>query len=275
MELSTVLFGVTLAFYCVAGVLFLWSLKAEPGLTTGGAFGFGVLGLAVHSAGLVTRGIQQHRVPFTNLFESLVFFAWALMAVYLVMDRGHRITALGAFASLVASAAIACGLLLPKDVSESLLPALQNRWSTIHIASCLIGYAGFVLAFGSALGYILQESMLKAKRINVFQKRLPPLDVMDRFAYKTVALGFPMLTLGVVTGALWAQAAWGSYWHWDPKETWALVTWLVYAAYLHVRIVQGWRGKWANRLLMTGFACVLVTYFGVNFLASGLHKYNW
>jgi len=275
MEYSTILFGITLALYGISGALFLWDLVRGVRLAGILASGLAAIGLLVQSAGIVLRGLEQHHAPFTNLFGSLMFFAWALMAVYLAMERGHRISALGAFACLTASVALASGLLLPKEISSTLLPALSSRWSTVHIASSLISYAGFVLAFGAALAYILQERMLKAKRINALQKHLPPLDVLDRFAYRMVTFAFPMLTLGIVTGALWAQSAWGSYWNWDPKETWSLITWLVYAAYLHVRVMQGWRGKWANRLLLTGFACVIITYLGVNLLSAGLHRYNW
>jgi cytochrome c-type biogenesis protein CcsB len=160
-------------------------------------------------------------------------------------------------------------------VTRELLPALRSHWSSIHVTSSLIGYASFALAFGATIGYMLQERMLKSKRINCLQKHLPPLDVMDHLAYRMVAIGFPMLTLGIVTGALWAQSAWNSFWSWDPKETWSLITWLVYAAYLHVRVVAGWRGSLAKRLLIVGFICVLITFFGVNFLSHGLHRYNW
>ena len=270
MELSLILFGIALAVYCAAAVLYSFGMSRRRAATV-----LAVAGLVVQSAGIAMRGIEQHRTPFTNLFESLIFFAWALMAVYLAMSRGKRIAALGTFTAVVASVTILCGLLLPKDVSASLVPALRSQWGSIHVMSCLVSYAGFVLAFGASLGYMVQERMLKAKKISVLQKNLSSLDDMDHLAYRMVAFAFPMLTLGIITGALWAQAAWGSYWNWDPKETWALITWLVYAAYLHVRIVQGWRGKWANRLLVTGFACILITYLGVNFLTSGLHKYNW
>jgi cytochrome c-type biogenesis protein CcsB len=134
-----------------------------------------------------------------------------------------------------------------------------------------MGYAGFVLAFGAAICYVVQERMLKAKRITIIQKRLPSLQIADHLAYTMVSFGFPMLTLGIVTGALWAQSFGDSYWNWNPKQTWSLITWLIYAAYLYVRIVSQWRGKWTNRLLIGGFICVIVTFFGVNFLCKGIH----
>ena len=275
MQHADVLFGITMVLYCAASALYLWSLVGKTPLTGRLARASAGLGCLVHAAAIVVTGVELHRAPFTNLFESLVFVAWALMAIYLVMQRKYHIAALGASVSLVALCAVAFASALPRGVNADLAPALRSHWSSIHVTTSLVGYACFALAFGAAIGYILQEHMLKAKQISVLQKHLPSLDAMDQLAYRMVSLGFPMLTLGVITGALWAQSAWNSYWSWDPKETWALITWLVYAAYLHVRIVQGRRGKWANRLLIVGFGCVIVTYFGVNFLSYGLHRYNW
>lgn len=275
MNHYTALLEVALAFYCIAGVMFLWNLVAGSERRSHAAFVPVVLGLTAHTAGLVMCGLMQRRMPFTNLFGALVFFAWALMAIYVAAERSYRITSLGTFTCFMASVPLVSALLIPRDVSSALIPVLQNKWSGVHIGSGLISYAGFVLAFGAALAYTLQERMLKTKRINSLQKHLPSLDLLDQFAYRMVAFSFPMLTLAIVTGALWAQTAWGSYWHWDPKETWALITWLVYAAYLHVRVMQGWRGKWANRLILTGFGCIIITFLGVNLLSNGLHRYNW
>ncbi len=234
-----------MALYSAACVLYLWSLVGE-GKAARAPLWAALGGLAAHAAGIAALGFSVGRAPFANLYESLLFVAWALVALYVLMARKYRIGALGAFVMLVALCAIVLALALPKDTSAALLPALRSRWSTIHVVSSLISYAGFVLAFAAAAGYMLQERMLKARRINSLQKHLPALGVMDSLAYKLVSLGFPMLTLGIVTGSLWAQSAWGRYWGWDPKETWSLITWLVYAAYLHVRIVQGRQGKWAR-----------------------------
>jgi len=149
---------------------------------------------------------------------------------------------------------------------------LANHWAIVHIAGCFIALAGFVAASVAAAIYTLQARMLKAKRITVLQQLLPALDRADRLAYRMVAFGFLMLTLGIVTGVLWSQSTQGIWWNWDPKETWSLITWLVYAAYLHVRVVNGWRGKWTNWLLLAGFACVLVMVLGVSFLSGSWHR---
>lgn len=275
MNQITVLLQIALALYCIAGTMFAVRMFSGSRRLSLVAYGVAGLGVLAHTAALMEYGFHRHSMPFTNLFGALTFFAWGMVALYLAVERRCRIVSLGTFVCAVAVAVTACTLMLPRDVSVRLIPALQNRWSTVHIGSALLSYSGFVLAFGASLGYWLQERMLKTKRINAIQKHLPPLDVLDRFAYRMVTLSFPMLTLGIITGALWAQDAWGSYWSWDPKEIWALITWLIYAAYLHVRVMQGWRGKRANRLLLTGFVSVIVTFVGVNLLSNGMHKYNW
>ena len=271
--MTEILFAITLIGYCGACMMYIWSLADGRRPVDRVAPALALMGLGAQGIAMILRGIEVGRVPLTNLSESLTFVSWALMAIYLVTERRQRIAALGVFVSLVALVATACATVLPRDVA--LHPALHSRWLAIHVVSSLAGYASFIIAFAATLGYLVQERLLKSKRINALQQQLPSLDAVDHLAYKMVALGFPMLTLGVVTGAMWAQTAWGSYWNWDPKETWSLVTWLVYAAYLHMRIVRGWRGKWANRLLLIGFAAVLVTFFGVSFIPSGLHRYQW
>ncbi len=275
MSPSDVLFVITAILYSAACMLYLWSL-IENRLQAGRfAFGATTFALAIHTAGIVALGIALHRVPIANLFESLNFLAWALVIIYLLMARRFCTAALGPFVMSLVVCVIVVASTLPKSPSQSLLSELNNRWSVVHVASCLIGYASFTLAFITAVIYIVHEKMLKSKRVSVSHSHLPALSALDSLAYKLVSIGFPMLTLGIVTGALWAQSAWSSYWHWDPKETWSLVTWLIYAAYLHVRIVQGRQGKWSNRLLVIGFIGVQVTFFGVNSLDYGMHRYNW
>ncbi|MGC8862324.1 MAG: c-type cytochrome biogenesis protein CcsB [Armatimonadota bacterium] len=272
MENAGILLCATLAFYCAAAVLYLWTLGAGSD-RAGPATALAAAGLAAHTGVLIARGIEQGRAPLTNLHDSISFAAWATMAIYLAARRVRRSAVFGGALSLVVLAAVVFGSTISGSTSEALVPALRSRWSTIHVVTSLLGYAGFALAFISAVGYVAQEKLLKAKRIDVFRNRLPSLDMLDRFAYSMVAVGFPMFTLGIVTGSLWAQNAWGSYWSWDPKETWSLITWLVYAAYLHVRMLLGRRGKLANRLLVAGFACVLMTFFGINLFAESLHAY--
>ncbi|MHB1458180.1 MAG: c-type cytochrome biogenesis protein CcsB [Armatimonadota bacterium] len=262
----------TLVAYMVAAVMYMWALLGERRFAYRVAHILSILGIVVQGIGMVIEAITVHRMPFDNSSRSLMFVAWALMLIFVLIERKYKITGLGWFASLIAAIAVASAWMLPGNVSSSIPTALQNRWSAIHIASCLIAYSCLVLAFGAALTYLFQEGMLKAKRINMFQRHIPSLDAADKISYRMVALGFPMLTLGVITGSLWAQSAWGSYWSWDPKETWSFATWLIYAVYLHVRVISGRRGRWPNMLLVAGFCCIVITFMGVNFVSKGLHS---
>ncbi|MHB9125127.1 MAG: c-type cytochrome biogenesis protein CcsB [Armatimonadota bacterium] len=263
--------AITMPLYFGAAALYLLTLLDDRRRAHRAASVLAAVGVGVQSIAIVCRGIEMHRVPFANLLESLPLIAWALMLLYLLIDHRQKAISLGLFASILAFSAVGAAWMYS---SRSSPVAFHSRWNVIHVASCLIAYASFILAFGAALGYTLQAQFLRMKRVSVLHQYLPSLDVADQLAYRMVAIGFPMLTLGVITGAIWAQSAWGSYWSWDPKETWAFATWLVYAAYLHVRIVSGRRGKWPNRLLVAGLCCVIVTFAVVNYLPTGLHRYN-
>lgn len=275
MEIAGWLFEITGGLYIVAAVLYFramvgglkWSVRAAPYIACAG--------LVVQCVGVVVRGVYTKHMPFTNLAGSLLSASLGLVAVYLFVQRKQRLTSLGGPVMLMAAAAVVSGLMLPQAVNPSLVPALKSPWSSIHIVSCLLGYATLAVSFVAAVAYLVQERLLKSRRFRALQSHLPSLDSLDRLTYGMVSLGFPMLTLGVVTGALWAQSAWGNYWSWDPKETWSLITWIVYAVYLHVRIVRGWQGKWANRLIIAGYLCILITYFWVTLFTSGMHSYKW
>jgi cytochrome c-type biogenesis protein CcsB len=152
-----------------------------------------------------------------------------------------------------------------------LVPALQSNWLTIHVTTCFFGYASFAVSFGISILYLIRDK--KRVQKEKVSKWLPSTPILDEINYKSIVIGFPMLTLGIVTGAAWANYAWGSYWSWDPKETWSLITWFIYAAFLHARLTRDWRGRRAAILSIVGFTAVLFTYFGVNYLISGLHSY--
>jgi cytochrome c-type biogenesis protein CcsB len=150
---------------------------------------------------------------------------------------------------------------------------LQSNWLTSHVITCFLGYAAFTVAFGCGLLYLLKNMEKGDKeKPSGFLGKLPSLVMLDALIYQSIALGFVFLTIGIMTGSIWAHYAWGSYWSWDPKETWSLITWLIYAIMLHARYVRGWRGKRLAVLAIIGFACVLFTYLGVNYL-PGLHSY--
>jgi len=228
-----------------------------------------------NGAGFFLRWIESHemghgRIPLTNQYESMVLFAWATASVYLLMELRYRNRVIGAFVAFIPFLSLGLGSLLFDTTIRPLVPALQSNWLTAHVITCFLGYAAFAASFGVSLLYIVRQRLDPEGRL---AKALPSEGLLDHLNYRAIATGFPFLSLGIITGAIWADVAWGTYWSWDPKETWSLITWLIYAAFLHARLSRGWRGKRAAVLSVIGFAATLFTYFGVNFLLSGLHSY--
>jgi cytochrome c-type biogenesis protein CcsB len=182
---------------------------------------------------------------------------------------------IGVFVVPVAFLAMAYASIAP-DISnhiEPLIPALQSNWLTIHVVTCFMGYASFAISFGCGLIRLLKNTGKSGEeKQSGLRGKLPTPAILDTLIYQSTALGFVFLTVGIMTGSIWAHYAWGSYWSWDPKETWSLITWLIYAIMLHSRYVRGWQGKRMALLSIVGFACVLFTYLGVNYL-PGLHSY--
>ena len=214
-------------------------------------------------------------VPLTNLYESLIFFAWAIILIYLIIEWRTNNKTIGVFVVPVAFLAMAYASIAPgiNNRIEPLIPALQSNWLTIHVVTCFMGYAAFTAAFGCGLIYLLKNMENgDAEKTAGFLGKFPALAILDTLIYQSITFGFVFLTIGIMTGSIWAHYAWGSYWSWDPKETWSLITWLIYAIMLHSRQARNWRGKRMAILALIGFACVLFTYLGVNYL-PGLHSY--
>ncbi|MEW6668032.1 MAG: c-type cytochrome biogenesis protein CcsB [Thermodesulfobacteriota bacterium] len=235
-------------------------------------------GLLGNTLGLIYRWIESYQIgighaPLSNLYESLIFFAWTMILLYLVVEWRTRNRSLGVFITPIAFLAMAYASYSPNISSriQPLVPALKSNWLIAHVLTCFFGYAAFALAFCLSLMYLFKR-MERPGGTGMFLRLIPGKSLLDDLGYQMVAIGFLLLTLGIITGAVWAHSAWGTYWSWDPKETWSLITWLVYAAFLHSRMVRGWRGRKLAVLSIIGFCCVLFTYFGVNYLA-GLHSY--
>ncbi len=263
---ESALFTVAFALYALsAAILIARSVSRagrKAGRTGGAGFAAAAVGLAFHTAALVVRTVHSGHAPFTNMYESLSFLAWSIVAAFLIFDRMFRRLRLGAYVMLAAVAfmALASSPLMPKEAAP-LVPALQSYWLWLHVSVTLLGEAFFAVAFIASLMFLAARTP---------ERR----DAMDAVAYRAVAAGFPLFTLGgLVFGMVWAQKAWGTYWSWDPKEVWSLITWFVFALYLHTRIVMGWKGKRSAVVAIVGFLAALFTYFGVNYLLAGLHSY--
>ncbi len=237
-----------------------------------------LIGLTIHSVGLVLRWMETHQtgygyVPLSNMYESLIFFSWTIVLIYLILEFKYQQRIIGVFVTPLAFLTIAITSIIPSITPKitPLMPALQSNWLTIHVTTCFFGYAAFAVSFGISILYLIQDRKTRSGKEP--SGWLPSLLVLDEINYRSIVIGFPMLSLGIITGAAWANYAWGSYWSWDPKETWSLITWFIYAAFLHARITRDWRGRKSAFLSIIGFVAVLFTYFGVNYLLSGLHSY--
>ena len=283
--ISQILGNVMLIYLLVAILFLMAEFWSSPRLKDAGRIVLW-LGLGIHTGALIGRWCESYhlalghsptaalaaklqlmiiQVPLSNFYESLIFFAWCLPALSLLSFRRYLKGYLGAMVALLSTLLLAYASFGVDSQIKPLMPALKSNWLLIHVVTCFLGYAAFTLAFGAALLYLVKDRRPQA--------RLPAPPQLDRLIYRATVLGFLLLTFGILTGAVWAETAWGKYWSWDPKETWSLVTWLIYAALLHARLLKGWHGRRIAWLAVLGFMAVLFTYFGVSFLLSGLHSY--
>lgn len=225
---------------------------------------------ATHTLGLVLRWIESYTLgighaPLTNFYESLLFFAWSALFV-LILTRRSFPSPLISLAVVLFSLVLMGYASLTPSIDQGirpLIPALQSNWLHIHVFTCFMGYAFFFLGFVSSLFMLLGPSS------GLFTSQA----TLEQATYKSILIGFLLLTAGILSGAVWAHYAWGAYWSWDPKETWSLITWIIYAILLHARLARGIRGRAMALLSIIGFGSVLFTYLGVNFLLSGMHSY--
>jgi hypothetical protein len=257
---------------------------------------------------LLSRWIGEGYFPLSNLYESLIFLSWGISSIHLFVEYKTKSRLIGSLATpILFFIAGFSSLTLPTDMQKALplVPSLQSNWLMMHVSMMMISYATLIV--GSllsilylAFSFISKESRKETKEINNQQlllteqnfinsnniilsveknkletSKLSLLQTIDIWSYRVIGLGFPFLTTGIISGAVWANEAWGAYWSWDPKETWALITWLVFAIYLHSRLLKGWQGEKAAMVGSVGFFVIWICYLGVNFLGKGLHSYGW
>lgn len=253
---------------------------------------------------LLSRWIGEKYFPLSNLYESLIFLCWGISSIHLFLEQKTKSRIIGAISTpILFFISGFSSLTLPIEMQKALplVPSLQSNWLMMHVSMMMVSYA--TLLMGSLLS-ILYLAFLTfepidpvgkiSKRINSFENvfggslqkdfflanqressTFSLLQTIDIWSYRIIGLGFPFLTIGIISGAVWANEAWGSYWSWDPKETWALITWLIFAIYLHSRLLKGWQGKKAAQIGGCGFFIIWICYLGVNFLGKGLHSYGW
>ena len=272
MRIYTTLLTTAFAAYALSAALFAAFFLTQRRAIGRIAFVCCCAGFVPHTVALVIRALLLGYPPMSNLHESLSFFGWVIVLVYAVIELRRRELVNGAFVLPLAAAVTGYSLMVDPAL-RPLVPALRSPWLGIHASSFLLSYACFLMAFCFGIMYLWQERELKSRKVDAFFFRLPPLGLVDRLGYKAVSIGFVCLTIGLVTGSLWAWRAWGSFWSWDPKETSSLILWFIYVAYLHGRLASGWKGKKCALIAVAGFAAVIFTYFGVSFLLPGLHSY--
>ncbi len=268
----TLLFLSSLIAYLLSAVVFIAYAISKKNLFSKIGFFAAIFGFFTQCFALIMRWMICGFPPMSNLYESMTLFAWSIVMVFLIIEYRFKLSIIGAFIMPLAFLITGYSALLD-DTVVPLMPALQSYWLSIHVMSCFLSYACFACAFSLGIMYLLQERQLKLKHTGKLFQRLPSLEVMDTINHNMVLFGFILLSAGIITGSIWASQAWGSWWSWDPKETWSFITWLIYAAYLHARLNAGYRGKRAAILSITGFISVLFTYLGVSYLLPGLHSY--
>ena len=241
---------------------------------------------------LFARWVGEGYFPLSNLYESLIFLSWGISSIHLFVEYRTKSRLIGSISTpILFFISGFSSLTLPTDMQKALplVPSLQSNWLMMHVSMMMVSYATLIvgsllsilyLAFNffavkeksAALNTVSLDSSVVT---SVTSSKLSLLQTVDTWSYRIIGLGFPFLTIGIISGAVWANEAWGSYWSWDPKETWALVTWIVFATYLHSRITKGWEGKKTAILGGLGFFVIWICYLGVNFLGKGLHSYGW
>jgi cytochrome c-type biogenesis protein CcsB len=332
---GSLILSIVTFIYGLAGFLYICAWIFRKQIFGRVATWIALVGLIGNTAGILVRWVESYQLgighaPFSNLYESLVFFAWVIVLIYLIIERRIENRIIGAFTTPIACLVMAYASLKPGITSaiQPLIPALKSNWLIAHVITCYICYAALELAFGVSAMYLMKKGRddepiiwaqigkplilfafaalfsrvlfihswvfaviiaipiclafyaivflvrrMPAESRARLMNRFPESRLLDELGYQLILLGFLFLSVGIITGAVWANSAWGRYWGWDPKETWSLITWFVYATLLHARLMRGWHGKRIAFLSMLGFAAVLFTYFGVNLL-PGLHSYG-
>ncbi len=234
------------------------------------AFGMLAAAFILHTALLSYQYMHFGQMPVHNLHQTLSFAAWAIAGVYLLMRFRLRLKILGAYTAPLVSLILIAAFFVPQ--SDPLPSTVLNSiWLVVHVLIIFVGEAALALAGGTGALYLMQEHAIKSKNPRFFLKRLPSLEFLDSTGYLFIIVGFTLLTVGLVTGFVYAEKVWGRIWSWDPKEIWSVITWLIYAALLHERLVAGWRGRRAAIMAIIGLAALIFTFIGVNFLLEGHH----
>jgi cytochrome c-type biogenesis protein CcsB len=271
--MDIVFFRFTLILYLIATAGFLFFLIKRNKKVGRWSHRILLAGFALNSIYLALCYYQLGAVPALNFKGALSFFSWTVMAAYIIFHLKFRITVLGSFVVPFSVFLMIISSTIPIS-SITVRPIFSGFWLPLHVATSLLGDGIFAIAFIAGVMYLIQEHQIKTKRLGAFYTRLPSLNSLDSINHQAVNYGFLLLTIGMITGSILAQGAHGSYWLWDPKEVWSLITWLCYAALLHQRMAVGWRGRRSALMSIGCFLILIFTFIGVNFLMEGYHSFE-
>lgn len=269
VKVENILFYISLFGYLISMLLFIalfvnktenWGIRGRNVLTA--AF-------LAHTLALGVRWVNAGRIPLSNQYEFATAFAWGIALCYLIFERKYKLLAMGTFVTPILFLIIGYAAMRDRTV-RPLMPALDSKWLAVHVSLAILSYGAFAVAAGISAMYLMRD---KFSSDSFLSKSMADKEQLDLIAYRIIAFGYIFLSLVMITGAIWAESAWGRYWAWDPKETWSFITWIIYSIYLHLRRSRGWEGKRAAIFAILGFICVVFTYIGVNTLLPSLHSY--
>ena len=223
---------------------------------------------------MALRGVAAGRVPWANMYEFAITGSFLVAVAFLLLARRYDLRSLAVWVTGVLVLTLGLAVTVLYVPAGPLVPALQSPWLVIHVAAATLAAALFTISMVASALFLVRDTADRRGATGRFVSRLPSADGLDRIAYRVTAFGFPVWTFAVIAGAIWAEYAWGRYWGWDPKETWSLITWIVYAAYLHARTTVGWRGRRAAIISLVAYSTLLFNFFGVNIAFEGLHSYG-
>ena len=261
-------FILTVALYSCATAAYLACLVRTSSLLTLWAGRILMVGFSAHLLSTIHLAVNMKYLPLTNMQESLSFFSLSIVGGFIFFERKYKVTTLGSFIIPVALLMLTASSTLHEQARQ-LPPILQSNWFWFHALLAFASYACFTIAAGVAVMYLIQRYFLKTKHFGALFQKLPSLETMDDISYRCLTVGWPLLTVAIISGSIWSDQAMGSYWIWDRKQTWSMIIWIIYAVLLHGRMTIGWRGKRAAILSIIGFIVVLFTFFGMK------HSITW
>ncbi|MBL7032334.1 MAG: c-type cytochrome biogenesis protein CcsB [Nitrospira sp.] len=272
MEANVLLFELALTFYLLAAIAGIVEIFKKKKGTSKAVLYLTIIGFLWHTANIIVRYVQGGHIPVTNMHEASSFFAWCIVTLFFFHEYRYKPKLLSSFILPFVFVLMFLSAVFPREIG-TISPVLKSYWFGIHVLLAFLGDAAFAMACGIGIMYLIQERHVKSKNINRLFLKLPSLQVLDETNYHLITIGFPLLTLAIITGIIWANTAWGTFWRWDPKEVWSLITWFIYALVLHLRLTLGWRGKKAAILSIIGFVIVIFTFFGVTLILKGRHVF--